>query len=383
MACLTLQKILSSENKEVFIKPLLQAAATLGGLLLLVIVCSGMADFSAESDSQMPEWLLDPLKADRASLLRTDAFRSMILAGLTAGLLYFYLKNKLALHYVVGGIALLSVFDLWMVDKRYLASDDFSKNSIQTAFSPSPEDEYILKDKSLDYRVLNMKAGNPYTDAKTSYFHKSIGGYHGFKMRRYQDIVDKYLFKNNMNVINMLNTKYIITTDPKNPVQQNPGALGNAWFVAKIKSVKTADEELNAIDSLNISLEAVVDISKFKISADTFQTGGNIQLTDYKPNHLIYQTSNTNPGFAVFSEIYYPEGWTAYLDGKPVDILRANYILRALEIPAGQHKVEFKFAPESYTLGNKIMLGSSILLILTFIGGIGLVIRQEISPKAA
>jgi hypothetical protein len=181
----------------------------------------------------------------------------------------------------------------------------------------------------------------------------------------------------------MLNTKYIITTDPKNPVQQNPGALGNAWFVAKIKSVKTADEELNAIDSLNISLEAVVDISKFKISADTFQTGGNIQLTDYKPNHLIYQTSNTNPGFAVFSEIYYPEGWTAYLDGKPVDILRANYILRALEIPAGQHKVEFKFAPESYTLGNKIMLGSSILLILTFIGGIGLVIRQEISPKAA
>jgi hypothetical protein len=381
MACLTLQKILSAEDKQIFIKPLLQATAGLGGLLLLVIVFAGMADFAADSDSQMPEWLLDPLKADRASLLRTDAFRSLILTALTAGLLYFYLKNKTSIPYVIGGIALLSVFDLWMVDKRYLANDDFSKNSIQTAFSPGPEDEYILKDTSQNYRVLNMKAGNPYTDAKTSYFHKSIGGYHGFKMRRYQDIVDKYLFKNNMNVINMLNTKYIITTDPKSPVQQNPGALGNAWFVTKVISVNSPDEELNALDSLNPSAEAVVDITKFKVSKNTLDSGGTIRLTDYKPNKLTYESNNLNPGFAVFSEIYYPEGWSAYIDGNEIEIKRVNYILRALEIPAGKHKIEFKFAPASYTVGNKVMLVSSLMLLLTFVAGIGIVAWKEVTPK--
>ncbi|MFL5730123.1 MAG: YfhO family protein [Cytophagaceae bacterium] len=386
MAALTIERLINTEDKEFLTKSILRAAGVVGGLCLAMVIFAGMADFTTDAEAEMPEVFLSALKADREYYLRMDAFRSLILIVLGAGLLYLFVRSKLALQYALGGVLALCVFDFWMVDKRYLATKDFSKNKIEKEFTASAADEMILKDKSLDYRVLNLTRGNPYTDAHNSYFHKSVGGYHGFKIRRYNDIIDKYLLKEkmqdmNMQVLNMLNTKYFIMGDPNNPVSQNPGALGNAWFVNKIKPVKSPDEELNGLEKFNAASEALVDVTKFKVAADTFPAGGTIRLTAYKPNDLIYETNNPNPGFAVFSEIYYTEGWTAYLDGKPAPILRANYILRAMEIPAGQHKVEFKFAPDSYFVGNKIMMISSVLLLVTLVVGIGIVLRKEMGEK--
>jgi hypothetical protein len=344
-----------------------------------------MGDFTGASDQQLvsagwPIQAVNAIKEDRASMMRADTFRTIIFILLAAGVLYFYLKGKLSATVGSLVIGLLILVDLWSVDKRYLNNDKFQSQIIETHFAPTPADEQILQDKDLSYRVINMQ--NPFNDARTSYFHKSIGGYHGAKLRRYQDLIDQHISQNNVKILNMLNTRYVITGDPKMPVQRNPQALGNAWFVNTIKPVNSPDEEIAALKDFDPATEAVVDISKFPIANRTFNAAGStVKLTSYSPNELTYDVNATQNGLVVFSEIYYKDGWDAFIDGKPVPYIRANYVLRALEVPAGHHKVEFKFEPKEYTMGNTISLVSSLLVFAVMIGAAVYAAKHKRNPN--
>jgi hypothetical protein len=285
----------------------------------------------------------------------------------------------------------LILIDMWSVNRRYLNNDSFVRKSIAAVpFEPSVADQIIMKDKDPDFRVFNQTVGNPFADASTSYFHKSLGGYHGAKLRRYQELIDYQLAKGNMNVFNMLNTKYFIVPDEKGgqpQMQINMQAMGNAWFVNNAHMVNNADEEIGALTDFVPSETAVYDkrfenqVKGHLISKDSLAT---IELTDYKPNHLTYKSVTRKDQLAVFSEIYYDKGWNAYIDGKPAPHFRANYVLRAMIVPAGTHTIEYKFEPKVYKTGEKISLASSILLVLLALGGIGFMIKRKIetSPKA-
>jgi len=358
-------------------KKLLLATAITGGLCVVVALLASTASFVGSVDAQLEQmqWPVSAIRADRQSMMRGDAFRSLVFILLTAGVLYFYLKNKLTATTATLVIGFLVLIDLWTVDKRYLSNNDFQARLVETHFEPSASDQAILQDKDLSYRVFNL-AASPFQDARTSYFHKSIGGYHGAKLRRYQDVIDKHISQNNIEVLNMLNTRYFITTDQQAPVQRNPQALGNAWFIDRLVPVNSPDAELTALKDLKPSTEAVVDITKFPVPQKEFiTTGSSIKLTAYEPNDLKYQASAAGNGFIVFSEIYYKDGWQAYLDGKPVDHIRVNYILRAMPVPAGNHTIEFKFEPKEYTLGNTVSLISSVLMLLIVVGGVFYAVR--------
>jgi len=364
-------------------KKLLLATAITGGLCLLVALLAGTASFVGSVDAQLEQmqWPVSAIRADRQSMMRGDAFRSLIFILLAAGVLYFYLKNKLTAATATLVIGFLTLIDLWTVDKRYLNNGDFQERLVETHFEPSPSDQAILQDKDLSYRVFNL-AASPFQDARTSYFHKSIGGYHGAKLRRYQDVIDQHISQNNIEVLNMLNTRYFITTDQQAPVQRNPQALGNAWFIDRLVPVNSPDAELAALKDLKPSTEAVVDISKFPVPQKEFiTTGSSIKLTAYEPNDLKYQATAAGNGFVVFSEIYYKDGWQAYLDSKPVDHIRVNYILRAMLVPAGNHTIEFKFEPKEYTLGNTVSLVSSVLMLLIVFGGIFYAVRTPATKE--
>ncbi|OGX89106.1 hypothetical protein BEN47_08255 [Hymenobacter lapidarius] len=351
----------------------LYAGAITAGLCVLAYLASFSFDFAAPIDGELtkqgftPE-LLTALRADRADLLRSDVWRGLLFIGAALGVLYFHLKGKLNTMPAAAIMVLLVLVDLWGVDKRYLGSDKFQPTSIAASFQPTPADELILRDTDLSYRVLNL--ANPFNEAQTSYFHKSIGGYHGAKLRRYQDLIERQISNNNQQVLNMLNTRYLITGDPKQPVQRNPGALGNAWFVREVKAVNSPDEEMAALTTLNPATEAVVDVSKFaqQKAASYDVTGSTIGLAGYTPDELKYRYTATKPGLVVFSEIYYADGWQAFIDGKPVPHIRANYVLRALQVPAGSHTISFKFEPKSYAVGNGVSLASSIALLLVLAG---------------
>jgi hypothetical protein len=286
--------------------------------------------------------------------------------------LYFFLQRKLSATAAALAVGLLTLVDLWAVDKRYLNDSNFQRETVIQQFVPTAVDQQILLDKDLSYRVLNLS--NPFNEANTSYFHKSIGGYHGAKLRRYQDLIERQISQNNTQVFNMLNTRYLIT--PPNPqtnqpaqVQRNPDALGNAWFITEIKPVQSPDQEIAALSNFNAATTAIVDVSKFPLTKTSYNAAGSsIRLTDYSPNALKYQATAAQDGFVVFSEIYYKDGWNAYIDGKLVPHMRTNYVLRAMPVPAGQHTIEFKFEPQSYAIGNTVSLVSSILLILGLIG---------------
>ncbi len=362
-------------------KKLLYAAGITGGICLLVFLLAGMGSFSNPADEQTLQqpWLINAVRADRESMMRGDAIRSLVFILLAAVVLYFYLRNKLAATSAVLAMGFLMLADLWTVDKRYLDNGDFQPRLTETHFEPTPADQAILQDKDLSYRVINL--GNPFNDARTSYFHKSIGGYHGAKMRRYQDIIDQHIAQNNLKVLNMLNTRYFITGQEQQPVQRNPEALGNAWFVQKITPVNSPDAEIAALKDFDPATEAVVDVSKFPVQPQQYTAAGStIKLTGYEPNNLQYAVTAAQAGFVVFSEIYYPEGWQGYLDGKPVPHVRANYVLRAMNIPAGQHTVEFKFVPKSYETGNTVSLISSILMLLVIIGGVVYAVKTKDNP---
>ncbi|WP_347159538.1 YfhO family protein [Pontibacter chitinilyticus] len=386
-------------------KKLLISGGITAGICLLVWLFAGMASFTSANDQQLiqAQFPIDAIRTDREGLMRSDAFRSLVFILLATGVLYFYLKNKLSATVAIAAIGVLVLVDLWSVDKRYLNDGDFQRQTEEASFQPSQADQVILQDKDASYRVLYLP--NPFNDARSSYFHKSIGGYHGAKLRRYQDVIDSVMsnelqalittFQNNpteesvtaalqsASTLNMLNTRYIIYNEAAPPLK-NPAALGNAWFVKDVRTVNNPDEALLALRSFNPVTTAVVDQSKFKVPATSFNPDGStITLSKYDPNEMTYEANASGNELAVFSEIYYAGGWQAYLDGKPVDHLRVNYLLRALPVPAGKHTIQFVFAPKSYTLGNTISLISSILLLLVIVGAVVYAVKQKPHPAPA
>jgi uncharacterized membrane protein YfhO len=252
---------------------------------------------------------------------------------------------------------------MWTVNKRYLNDDHFvRKSKFETPYQPTQANLQILKDKDPNFRVFNQSVST-FNDAGTSYFHKSIGGYHGAKLKRYQELIEQHISQGNPAVINMLNTKYVI--NKKGQAQQNPAAMGNAWFVNNVNIVANADAEISALKELDVRNTAVVD-KRFKdqLITNLSNDSASISLTDYKPNYLKYKSNSTNDGIAIFSEIYYDKGWNAYVNGELKPHFRANYVLRGLQIPKGNHIIEFKFEPSTYKTGEKVSLASSIILLL-------------------
>jgi hypothetical protein len=388
---IALNQILTNKvEKKVWLNGLKWAAIVTGGISLIFAILPGIAgDFSNPADTaRFPDWLIDSVISDRQSLLRTDAFRSFIFIALAAAAMYMWNIKKIKTNFFIGALGLLILIDLWAVDKRYLNNDNFvSKREAANPFPEMPVDKAILQDNDLYYRVLPLQ--NPFQDARASYYHKSVGGYSAAKLRRYQEMID-YHFTPEMQqmisglnsgaqpdsvfgqlpAINMLNTKYIIY-DLNGAPLPNPNALGNAWFVNDFKIVDNADEEIEALKGFNPKNEAVIDkrfaelVSGKKFKKDE---NGNIVLTEYKPNYLKYNAKAASEQLAVFSEIYYQNGWDAYINGQKVPHFRVDYILRGLVLPAGKHVVEFKFHPKSYYTGNKISLASSLLLLLAIAG---------------
>lgn len=364
---------IKTEEKQEALKKALYTFVGLivGGFFLahLFSTFEGLRD--QQQYSQLPG-LIDAVIADRKAMLFSDSIRSVILGTLSGGLLWFLLKNKLKKVPVIVAITILILFDLISVNKKYVNQDDFKPaRKIEKPFIATEADKLILQDTT-HYRVGNFSV-DPMNDASTSYFHHSIGGYHAAKMMRYQELFEYQISKNNMQVLNMLNTKYFIITDETNEVQvqQNEAVNGAVWFVNSIQKVATANEEIQALSTLNTKNEAVINTSNItdnvalKYAKDSTAT---IALVNYDVTSLTYQATATEPQFAVFSEIYYKNGWNAYVNGVLKPHYNVNYVLRGMEIPAGKNIIAFKFEPKVIQQGSIISLSSYALLLLLPLG---------------
>ena len=387
-------------DKKKLKKALYISLGVVGGFCLILWIAPGaFFNFTSGADAQwkaqVPEWYYNALLADRQDLMSSDALRSLVFVLLGAAILYFSLRTKVDTKkmtiYGSLGLAVLVLIDLWGVDKRYLNENNFvAKSTYKTeTFSPSVADQAILKDQHPSYRVLNLN--NPFAETTTSYYHKSIGGYHAAKLKRYQELIDNRLdgevnqiigtFSsqnidtimasfNKTKALNMLNAKYVIY-HPEQPPLVNPNAMGNAWFVNEYKLVNNADEEIAAINTLDPHTTAVVDkrfeseLSGLKITPDSTAT---IELVSYKPDVLTYKTKAASDQLAVLSEIYFSNGWQAYVDGKEVPHFRADWTLRAMRVPAGEHEIVFKFEPQGYYNSRHVATASSAVLVLLLIG---------------
>jgi hypothetical protein len=365
-------------------KDFLKGSIAIGVILLLLLVFSYILAFRGPVDERLGDqaWLLELIRGQRASMARADILRSFLMVGLAFGILWFWSKDKIKAKVTILLIVALVLIDYIPVGKRYLNEENFVKNPKNAFFNKTEADKRIDQDGS-HYRVLNLN--NPFNEARTSYYHSSIGGYHGAKMRRYADLIDNNiqlemgaLVENlragntdlsEYQVLNMLNTKYIKFGEQAGQVIQNSANNGNAWFVTKVKQTTSADESIAAVGEINTKETAIINTTKFKDFTANALNFGSIELAEYGPNRLVYESQNSGAGLAVFSEIYYPKGWSATIDGKAVEIVQANYVLRALNIPAGAHNIIFEFKPTAYILGNKVMWISSIILILIAAGG--------------
>lgn len=372
------------ENQQ---KNLLNATFISIGLILILFFSKGMLDFTGSMDSQLlqlfsqsqdksfGQGFIDALISDRKSLYNADLLRSGFFMLVAFGTIWFYLKEKLSKQTAIILIGIFMVGDLFFVDKKYVNGDDFvSAREVDQPFQPTQADQQILQDTT-HYRVFEV-SGNM-NSARASFFHKSLGGYHAAKPRRMQQLFDYQIAKNNKEVLDMLNIKYIIQTDEKGEEfpTVNPDANGNAWFISEIKTVNSADEEMKALDkfdSKNVAIRCKEKNEKsFEISLPFIKDSlATIRLDSYQPNHLKYTSNNSHNGFAVFSEVYYKDGWKATIDGKESLIYRVDYTLRGLQIPAGKHKIEFKFEPQVVKTGSTIALFSTIGMLLVIAGGV-------------
>ena len=399
-------EILKQEKKPLGISLLLTA-----GVALLLAVAPGSigSGYVPAQEAQMLQnavnqqmipanelsGILANLGEMRAELVSSDALRSFIIISIGCSLLWLYASGKLRSSLTIAGITILCLADMWGVNKRYLNDAQFVPHSIRTeTFTKTNTDELILQDTSLDYRVLNF-ATSTFDDNNTSYWHKSVGGYHPAKLRRYQEMIEHHIspemqaaYKaiataggemdsvdaNKFRILNMLNTKYFIF--PAGQQRQtvpilNPHAYGNAWFVNKVQYVNNANEEIDALDSIIPTETAVVD-ARFKDvlkgTTESYKDSlSSIRLTSYTPNRLTYETNNAQDGIAVFSEIYYPDGWHVTIDGQPAELARADYILRTMYVPAGQHTIEMRFDPTSLHVTEGIAYGALALLVIGII----------------
>ncbi len=391
IAILALKEVFDPKtDKSKLLKPIMISAGIVGGIALICAAIPSISgNFIGASDAQFKgdyAFLKETLPLDRAAMLRSDALRSLAFVLISAGLLWLYAKNMMKLNVTLVLLGILFLIDMVPVSKRYLNDSNFErKRTFNNLIEPSKADNLILEDKS-QYRVLDANS-DIFQDAKPSYFHKSIGGYHAAKLRRYQELINMQLMKeigqlfgafgraksfdqiaptmDSLGVLNMLNMKYVIYNKDAAPLV-NPYANGNAWFVKNIRIANNANEEMQLVGEINTKTEMVVDKSfvselPAKLTPDST---AKIALIKYEPNHLTYSFSSPTDQVAVFSEIYYPEGWNVYINGQKVPYVRADYLLRAMPLKAGVYDIDFKFEPLSYSVGNIIALTSSVLLIL-------------------
>ena len=313
----------------------------------------------------------------RGAMVSSDAMRSLLFLALGCAVLVAYRMNKINPMVTSLALAAVVLIDMGTVNKRYVDSETFvPAEEVQVArgYAPRPVDTKILQDKQLSYRVLDLQH---FGDAMPSYFHKTVGGYHAAKLTRYNDLINRQLAQNNQRVVDMLNTKYIITDD--NNYQLNPGALGNAWFVDSIAWVKGADQEMAALDSLPVAHAAVADEQFREVLKDAqpVQPGDTIALTSYAANKLTFKSHSANGGLAVFSEVYFPWGWQATIDGKPAPIGRVNYVLRAMQLPAGDHTIVMTYDPQEVHQTEGLATGAIIAIFAILLLGAGLAFRRH------
>ena len=385
-----------------------------GGLCVLLGIGGSMfLSFKGENDDKLKgqmvqmlggneqagTQLFNALVDDRPSLAMHDAFRSLVFILLGAALLWLFIKKRVQAHQVAWGFAVLMALDVVSIGWRYLNNDNYQPTEeFEAQFNPRPVDQQILQDPDPYYRVFDLSV-DPFNDANGAYHHKLVGGYHPAKMERYQDLIDNHLSGNKINgeVLNMLNTKYIVFNGNNGPqAQPNPEACGNAWFVSNVKVVKNADEAMMALNAKSIGDTANV-VNGFKaremaivqekdwtaVNATQFvrDSAAGIQLKQYGLNSLQFTSNNSQAGFAVFADVYYPLGWKAIVDGKETPIVATNYVLRGLMLPAGQHTIEFKFQPETYFKWGTPTMAASVLIWLVIVAGVGLGIRNARKPE--
>lgn len=370
LAFLAIKELISRKiSSAYFMKSIKFALAISGGFcLFFAFLGPTIFDFSSNQDNQLPEFLIASIESDRASLMRSDSLRSLIFILLSALSAYLFHFHKIKFLPFVGVLTVLILADMLPVNLRYLNSDDFVKaKKMDEPFQKTAADIQILADKELNFRVYNsterLDAG-----ARTSYFHNNIAGYHGAKLKRYQELMDLQIAKGNTSVLNMLNTKYYLNKSDSGGLVAaiNPNRLGPAWFVKELISVKNADQEMQLLSSFNPLDEGLID-KRFDQKNYKFSSTGSISLESYKPNHLVYNVSSDSSAFAVFSEIFYDKGWNAYIDGVLYPHFRVNYVLRGMNLPAGDYQVEYKFEPYSVAVGSSGSLICSVLIYL-FLG---------------
>jgi type IV secretory pathway TrbD component len=378
---------------ELFTKKTLLVISSLFGVLLLLWI---LQDYSAPIDEQivnaysdkngsdqLARTIIAGLQETRSNLFGAALLRAILLTSLLGGVLWAFTKKWLSPAFALGLILVVSTAEITLVshdylnEEMYMSADEYGA----TNFTASPIDQEILKDKDPSYRVLNL-ATSTFNDAKTSYFHKSVGGYHAAKIRIYQDLIEKYFSAGlNQGVLNMLNTRYVIVSDPNSGQQSlinNDQALGNCWFVNHLIIAPNKAATLEKIGTVNLQDTAVVEKSAYS-GAINFQkdSSATIVLTQFDNDTMIYKTKSTANQFAVFSEIYYPKGWNAYLDEKPIAYRAVNYVLRGLEVPAGEHTIKFVFEPDSFKKGTAIMYASSFIILLVVLGGFAMSLRNQ------
>lgn len=388
LGMLGLENLLAKGWSKETQKKLLWPVSITVGLCLIFIAIGGFGSYLKPEEAQLPAWFRSALAKDRIALLRSDAWRSFWLILIFCGGIFALLKNYLKPAVIYPVLVVLIWFDLGFVNTRYFTKDNYKRKRENAFAQPTAADQEILKDKSY-YRVYNLQS--PMTEARTSFFHNSLGGYHGAKLRRYQDLYDSVISKNTRqlfedfqkgtpdfeayNALNMLNAKYFVYGPDKENVILNPAAFGNAWFVKEVIPVNSPAEELMKVTAIKTKDIAVMNSQQVsgQLEVDSL---ASVSLMEHQPPYLKYESESSTKGIVVFSEIYYPKGWHAFIDGNEVPILRADFILRALEVPAGKHIIEFKFEPQPYVIGNKITMASGWLLLLVVMGSIGWSVRN-------
>lgn len=380
LGCLGLEKLITEAKLKKAQKSFVMAFVIVAGLILLLIIFAGVFGYRGLADANYPDWLTNALREDRKALLKSDAIRSLAFVTISAVLLFALVKQKINYYLALLGIAVLAILDVWLIDRRYVNHENFVSNPSESFFAPTPADLKIMEDKGY-FRVLNVE--NPFNEARTSYRFNSIGGYHGAKMGRYQDFIEMALSPEisqfiqkaqegnfdfeGIHLLNMLNTRYLLAGKNENAVFKNHAANGPAWFPQEIVPVSSNEQEMDMLSELHTKTQATLNTSEF----GEVQTGnGKIELLAYRPNVMNYEIEAEKEGLVVFSEIYYPAGWKAFINGEETEILRVNYLLRGLVVPEGNAEVELRFEPKIYSHSSFIMILFQYLILLLLISGL-------------
>lgn len=389
LGMLALEKLLQEKWTPLLTKKLAWSFALTGGLCFVLAVTGNIfGDYLRTAEETLPNWFTNALSADRNAAFKSDAWRSFWFIALFAAILYSTLKGWLNKSICAWALVLLTLIDLVSLDNRYFSKDNYQRARDNSFFTANEADALLLSDKT-DYRVLNVD----YSEARTSYYHQSLGGYHGAPLKRYDELIMAFFNQQGdkisaalqqntgdfsaLGTLNMLNTKYILLGNTRSSVVENKSIYGNAWFVKEVITVKNANEELDFTLAGDTKNTAVINSTSWNGKEIEYDSLSNVRLIERKPNQLMYESSSNAKGLVVFSEIFYPKGWVATIDGTETEILRSNYVLRALPVPAGKHTIRFEFRPASYYVGNKVSMASSWLVLLILLGSISWSLKKN------